>query len=278
MKMKNEFNLDKPICFFDLEATGLHVIRDRIVQIGIVKYLPGKEEPEVLDMLINPGMPISEEAIEVHGITAADVASAPTFAQAAEKIASFIEGADLAGYNSQRFDIPMLMEEMHRAGYELDVENRRLIDVQRIFHKMEPRTLEAAHRYYCGIDMEGAHDALADVVATAAVLKGQIEMYAERDYKDKEGNIVKKPIKNDMQALHEFTNDAAIIDVTRRVKYDNKGDIVFNFGKHKGKKVGEALLQDKQYYHWMLDKEFSIQVKQIIQSEYEKAKKSLEEK
>lgn len=271
--MKNKFKLERPICFLDLEATGLNVIRDRIVQIGIIKFHPGEEEAETLDMLINPGIPISQEAIDVHGITPQDVISAPTFAQAAEKIDRFIKDADIAGYNSNRFDIPMLMEEMHRAGYELEVENRKLIDVQRIFHKMEPRTLEAAHKYYTGKEMEGAHDALSDVKATAAVLLGQIEKYADSDYEDSDGKVQERPIKNDMSALHAFTNDSQVIDVTRKVKYDADGNIVFNFGKHRGKKVGETLLQDENYYHWILDKEFSIQVKRLVKQEYEKAKK-----
>lgn len=269
----NKFNLDRPLCFLDLEATGLHVMRDRIVQIGIVKYNPGKDEPEVLDMLINPTIPISQEAYEVHGISAQDVASAPTFAQAAAKIDAFIKGADIAGYNSQRFDIPMLMEEMHRAGYELDVDNRRMIDVQTIFHKMEPRTLEAAHRYYVGTEMVGAHDAIADVKATAAVLMGQIEMYKDRDYKSPDGRVKEQPIQNDVQVLHDFTNDSKMIDVTRRIVYDGDGKMVFNFGKYKGHEVAKTLMEDKQYYQWMLNKEFSVQVKRIIKSEYEKAQK-----
>lgn len=271
--MKNKFNLERPLCFLDLEATGLHIIRDRIVQIGIIKFNPGEDEPEELDMLINPGIPISQEAYEVHGISAQDVASAPTFAQAASKINAFIEGADIAGYNSHRFDLPMLMEEMHRAGYEFDVDNRRLIDVQTIFHKMEPRTLAAAHRFYVGSEMEGAHDALADVIATAAVLEGQLEMYEGRNYEDSEGNIVENAVRNDIQALHDFTNDSKIIDVTRRIVYDGNGKMVFNFGKYKGQEVGKVIWEDKQYYQWILDKEFSVQVKRIIKSEYEKIRK-----
>lgn len=271
--MKNIFNLDNPLCFIDLEATGLHIIRDRIVQVGIIRFTSGNEQSDELDLLINPGIPISEEAIEVHGITPTDVADKPTFAQAAEEIYKFIGDADIAGYNSHRFDIPMLMEELYRAGYDLDIDNRRLIDVQRIFHKMEPRTLAAAHKFYCGTEMRDAHDALADVEATAAVLGGQIEMYEDVDYEDKDGNVTEEPIINDMQALHDFTNDMKVLDVTRKVKYDEDENIVFNFGKHRGKKVGEALLNDQQYYHWMLDKDFSIRVKRIIKSEVDKEKK-----
>lgn len=269
--MKNNFNLTRPLCFLDLEATGLHIIRDRIVQIGIIKFSPGVEESEELDMLINPGVPISQEAYEVHGISAQDVASAPTFAQAASRVNAFIEGCDLAGYNSHRFDLPMLMEEMDRAGYDLDLESRSLIDVQTIFHKMEPRTLAAAHRFYCGTEMENAHDALADVEATAAVLMGQLKMYKESDYVDRDGNVTQQPIRNDVKALHDFTNDSKIIDVTKKVKYNDKGEVVFNFGKYRGRKVGETLQRDKQYYQWILAKEFSVQVKRIVREEYEKA-------
>ena len=157
--MIDEFNLDKNLVFFDLEATGLHVIRDRILQIGMIKYFADDRPPEELEMLINPGIPIKADAIAVHGITVEDVAGKPIFRQVAHKILEFIGDADLAGYNAARYDIPMLMEEFARAGINFTVESRRIIDVQRIFYKMEPRTLAAAHRFYCGEEMEGAHDA-----------------------------------------------------------------------------------------------------------------------
>ena len=266
------FNLDRDICFFDLEATGLNVIRDRIVQIAIIKYFKNGRDPEELTMLINPGIPISEEAMGVHGITPSDLRNKPTFQQVAQKIYDFIGNADLGGYNSNRFDVPLLMEEFARVGLEFDVSKRRSIDVQRIFYKMEPRTLRAALKFYCEKDMVDAHDALADVKATVDVFKGQLKKYENQDLIDEEGNKVESPIKNNMQVIHEFTNDLKTIDATQRLKYNNEGEVVFNFGKYVGQAVAPVLAKDKQYYHWILNKEFSTQVKQIVKKimqEYE---------
>jgi DNA polymerase-3 subunit epsilon len=259
-----EFNLKNDLVFFDVETTGLNVLKDRILQIALIKYLPGAEEAKTLKMLINPGIPISAESIKVHGITPADVANKPTFRQVAKELYEFIGNADLAGYNSNRFDIPMLMEEFYRAGYDFEIEHRKLIDVQRLFYKMEPRTLKAAYRYYCGKEMEDAHDALVDVQATVEVLKGQIKMYENRDYVEDSGNVLKNPVRNDMQAIHDFTNDLRIIDVTQRLKYNDEGKIVFNFGKYLNQEVKDVLQRDKQYFHWIMDKDFSIQVKKTI--------------
>lgn len=267
-----DLQLEKPLCFIDIEATGLHVIRDRIMQLAMIKCLPDGTS-ETYDQLVNPGRPISKEALEVHGITPDMVASEPTFDQIAEEVYDFIADSDLAGYNSNRYDVPMLMEELSRAGKELELDGRRLIDVQRIFYKMEPRTLQAAYKYYCDEEMEDAHDALADVQATLEVLKGQLKRYKDVDYEDQDGNRTERPVRNDVQALHDFTNDFKTIDATQRLKYNTEGEIVFNFGKHRGKNVAEALVNDKQYYHWMLNKDFSYQVKQIIKKlvrEYEK--------
>lgn len=262
-----KFNLKKPIVFFDIESTGLNVIRDRIVQIALIKYNPGLDLPEELEMLINPGIPISQEAMEVHGITPADVANKPTFHQVAHKLEAFIGDADLAGYNSNRFDIPMLMEEFARAGIDFDISERNTIDVQRIFYKMEPRTLKAALKYYCGSELENAHDALADVKATVDVLVGQLERYRDEDHIDGDGFTLEKPIKNDMDALNDFTNDLNIVDVTQRLKYDNNQNIVFNFGKYMGQEVGKTLYKDRQYLNWILEKEFTHQVKKIVKHE-----------
>lgn len=259
-----KLNLDRELCFFDIESTGLNVIRDRIVQIAIIKYFPDDREPEELMLLINPGIPISEEAMNVHGILPKDLANKPTFEQVSEKLFKFIGKADLVGYNSNRFDVPILMEEFARVGIEFDVSRRRTIDVQRVFYKMEPRTLRAALRYYCNKDMVNAHDALADVRATIDVFKGQLEKYDGVDMIDGDGNIVPTPIKNDMQVMHNFTNDLTTIDATQRLKYNPEKVMVFNFGKYMGQPVLETLLKDKQYYHWILNKEFSSQVKQII--------------
>ncbi|MEM6965471.1 MAG: 3'-5' exonuclease [Bacteroidota bacterium] len=259
-----DFNLDRDLCFFDVESTGLNVVRDRILQIAIIKYHKNGTPPKELTMLINPGIPISEEAMNVHGITPKMLANKPTFAQVADELFQFIGNADLAGYNSNRFDVPILMEEFARVGIEFSMERRRTIDVQRIFYKMEPRTLSAALKYYTGKKIENAHDALADVKATVDVLKGQLEMYAEVDFEDGDGNITEKPVKNDMKALHEFTTDDKMIDATMRLKYNHEGVVVFNFGKYQGQPAAKVLTEDRQYYNWMLNKEFSSQVKQLI--------------
>jgi len=268
-----DLKLDRDLCFLDIEATGLNVIRDRILQIGIIKYFADGREPEELNMIINPGIPISEEAMQVHGILPKDVANKPTFQQVAQKIYDFIGNADLAGYNSNRFDIPMLMEEFARVGLEFDITRRRTIDVQRIFYKMEPRTLKAALKFYCNQDMEDAHDAMADVRATIEVFKGQLEAYKGVDYVDEDGNVQKAPVKKNIQELHEFTNDMRFVDATQKLRYDQNGTIVFNFGKYNNQPAAEVLSRDKQYYNWILNKEFSSQVKQIVKKivkEYEK--------
>lgn len=267
-----EFNLDRNLCFFDVEATGLNVVRDRIVQIAIIKYKKKGGDPEEYTTLINPGIPISEEALAVHGITPQMLSNQPTFAQVADKIFEFIGNADLGGYNSNRFDVPILMEEFARVGIEFDVSRRRLIDVQKIFYKMEPRTLRAALKFYCGKEMINAHDALVDVKATIDVLKGQLVKYEHEDLVDADGNVTPTPVKNDMQAIHDFTKDARNIDATQRLRYDPNGNVVFNFGKYMGKPVGETLHKDRQYYNWILNKEFSSQVKQMVKNllkEYE---------
>lgn len=258
------FNLKNSIVFFDIEATGLNVIRDRIVQIALIKYSPNKEEPEEFETMINPGIPISEEAMNVHGITPEMLKNKPTFQQVAQKLYDFIGDADLSGYNSDRFDIPMLMEEFARVGMELDINKRNTLDIQKIFYMMEPRTLKAALKLYCGKELVDAHDAMADVRATVDVLKGQIQKYADVDYTDGDGFVTKTPIKNDIPALVSFTKNSNMVDATQRLKYDGNGTIVFNFGKYVGKPVGKLLSEDKQYYNWILQKEFSSQVKQIV--------------
>ncbi len=259
-----DFNLDRDIVFFDVESTGLNVVRDRILQLAMIKYRKAGGEPEEWSMLINPGVPIPAESTAVHGITNEDVANEPGFAELAPRIHSFIGDADLAGYNSNRFDIPILMEEFERAGIRFDISERRTIDVQRIFYKMEPRTLKAAYRFYCNSDLVDAHDALADVRATVDVLKGQLEKYAGVTVETDDGENLVDPVKNDMQVLHDFTNDLNTLDATQRLKLNADGVVVFNFGKHINRPVAKILYEDKQYYNWMMEKEFSTQVKQII--------------
>ena len=263
-----ELALTRDICFFDIESTGLNVIRDRIIQIAVVKIKVNNPEPEELCMLINPGIPISEEAMRVHGITPKDLANKPTFQQVAQKIYDFIGNCDMGGYNCNRFDIPMLMEEFARVGLDFHVDNRKVIDVQRIFYKMEPRTLKAAVKFYCGRDFGEAHDALHDVRATIDVLKGQLDRYEGVDEIDDEGNILGQPVVNDMTKLHDFTNDLKTIDATQRLKFDDSGNIVFNFGKYQGQIVSKIFNTDKNYYHWIMSMEFSHQVKQIVKKIY----------
>ena len=274
--MELQFNLTRDLVFFDVETTGLNVIRDRILQIALIKYPKNNAEPQELTMLINPGVPISEESIAIHGFTPEDLANEPTFAQVSKQLFDFIGDADLAGYNAARFDIPMLMEEFDRVGLEFEINSRRIIDVQRIFYKMEPRTLKAALRFYCQKELTDAHDALADVRATIDVFKGQLQFYEGKNLVDEHANEIIEPIKNDMQVLHDFTNDLKTVDATQKLKYDINGNIVFNFGKYVNQIVIDVLLKDKQYYHWILDKEFSAQVKQTVKNlmkEYEKNKK-----
>lgn len=256
--------LSRDLIFFDIESTGLNVIRDRIIQLALIKYSAKGKPTEERTYLINPGIPISEEAMRIHGITPKDVARKPTFSQIAQELYDFIGNADLAGYNSNRFDVPMLMEEFDRAGFEFDISKRNLIDVQRIFYKMEPRTLSAALQFYCNKPMENAHDAMADVRATIDVFLGQLDRYKDQDYVDPEnGQIVPAPIQPDVKTLHEFTNDLRFVDATQKMRYDHNGDIVFAFGKYTGQRVADVFKQDKNYYNWIVTKEFSSQVKQI---------------
>ena len=274
-----KFNLTKDIVFFDVESTGLNILRDRIIQIGLIKYFADGREPEELELLINPGpVLISEDAYKVHGISSKDVANKPTFDQVAQQLFDFIGDSDLSGYNAIRFDIPMLMEEFYRAGFDFNIDDRKLIDVQRLFYKMEPRTLGAAFRFYCDKTMENAHDALADVRATVEVLKGQLKRYEGVDYIDGDGYSHPAPVKNDMAAIHEFTNDLKILDVTQRLKLDKDGEIIFNFGKYNGQRVKDVIIKERNYYHWIMEKDFSVQVKKIMKKIMEDYLKEQKEK
>jgi len=275
-----ELKLDRDLIFLDIEATGLNVATDRILQIAMIKYPKDGKTPQELSMLINPSIPISLEAMLVHGISPKDVANKPTFIQVAQKLRDFIGNADFAGYNSNRFDIPMLMEEFARAGFELDMGRRRTIDVQRIFYKMEPRTLKAALKFYCDKDHGDAHDALADVRATFDVFFGQLGRYRDMDYTDDQGAVSTAPVRPEIQALHDFTNDQRFADATQKLRYDVDGVVVFNFGKYNGQPVAATLANDRQYYHWILNKEFSSQVKQLVKQlvrDHEKAQQDEQE-
>lgn len=257
--------LDRDLVFFDIESTGLNVIRDRIIQLAMVKIYADGRPQEALEMLLHPGeVPISQEAQQVHGISLEALAGKPTFQQVAQELFDFIGSADLGGYNSNRFDVPMLMEEFARAGLEFDITSRRLIDAQRIFYRMEPRTLAAAVKFYTGKSLENAHNALADVQATIAVFEGQLEMYKDQDFEDTDGSIIEKPLGRDMDAIADFCTDTTSLDVTGRLKLNQDGVAVFNFGKYQGKPVGEVCTQDPGFYNWLLTKDFTQEVKQMV--------------
>ena len=240
--------LSRPICFLDLETTGINVSTDKIVEIAIVKISPDGTQV-IKRKLINPEMPIPKSASDIHGITDEMVKDAPTFKSVANEIKQFIEGADLAGYNSNRFDIPMLNEEFLRAGVSVDVESRKLLDVQKVFHMMEQRTLTAAYKFYCQKNLDDAHSAEADAVATWEVLEAQLLKYPQ--------------IGNTVEAIVKFTGEDQIVDFARRFVIEN-GVEVFNFGKHKGKPVTQVLKEEPQYYDWMMKGDFALHTKQKL--------------
>ncbi|MCH2045592.1 MAG: 3'-5' exonuclease [Saprospiraceae bacterium] len=256
-----KLNLDKDLIFFDLETTGGDIVKDRIIQIGLVKYkVDGTTEEREYN--INPNMPIKPDATQVHGITDEDVKDLFSFKQYAVELFDFIGDADLGGYNSNRFDVPILVEEFARVGLELDISKRRLIDALQIFYKMEPRTLKAALRFYCNQELIEAHDALADTKATAAVFMGQLERYKGKDYIDNDNNKVEEPIRNDMQAIHNFLNDPKRVDFTNRFSRNVNNEIIFNFGKHKG----EVAHKHPNFLNWIINRDFPLQVKNIAKA------------
>ncbi len=244
-----KLNLKNPIVFFDLETTGVNITSDRIVEISYLKVFPNGNEVS-RTMRINPEMHIPEQASEVHGIYDDDVKDCPTFKQVAKDVANDFEGADIAGFNSNRFDVPLLAEEFLRAGVDLDMTRRKFIDVQVIFHKMEQRTLSAAMKFYCGKELEGAHSADADTRATYEVLQAQLDRYDE--------------LQNDIVWLSEFSSHTRNVDFAGRIVYDDKGVEVFNFGKYKGIPVVEVLRRDPGYYSWMMQGDFSLNTKQVL--------------
>ena len=261
--------LERPLVFFDLETTGLNVVTDRVVQFAGARYEPHGGSPEERTYFVNPGRPIPAEVIAVHGITDQRVAGEPTFAQIAEELHAFVGDADLAGYNLARFDVPVLMEEFARAGIRFRTDGRSVVDVQEIFYKMEPRTLAGALRFYRGEELEGAHDALADVRATVRVLEGQLDRYRGADYTDRGGRTHAAPVRPDVAALHAFTQRAGQLDAANRLRRDDGGEPVFNFGKHKGRRLRDVFRKEKSYYHWIQDRDFSVQVKEIAREVWE---------
>lgn len=242
-------NLKNPIIFFDLETTGINIVSDRIVQIAYHKVYPnGKEESKC--MLINPGMPIPAEATAIHKITNEDVADCPTFKQVVNEIVKDFEGCDLAGYNSNRFDIPLLAEEFLRAEADIDLSRRKFVDVQVIFHKKEQRTLSAAYKFYCDKDLEGAHDASVDTMATYEILQSQLDRYSD--------------LNNDIEFLSKYTTQNNNVDFAGKFIYNEKGEEIFNFGKYKGQRVTDVLKNDTGYFGWMLSGDFSLHTKKVL--------------
>ena len=244
-----KLNLKNPIVFFDLETTGTNINSDRIVEICYLKVWPnGNESAKTLR--INPGMHIPEEATAVHGIHDEDVADCPTFKEVARSIANEIEGCDLAGFNSNRFDIPLLAEEFLRAEVDIDLGRRKFVDVQVIFHKMEQRTLAAAYKFYCHKELTDAHTAEADTMATYEVLQAQLDRYPE--------------LQNDVDFLAKFTTQSNNADFAGRIVYNERGEEVFNFGKYKGKKVTDVFNTDIGYYGWMMSNDFALHTKKVL--------------
>lgn len=258
-----KLNLKRPLAFFDLEATGINLGTDRIVEISILKLnVDGSEE--VKTYRINPTIPIPYEVSIIHGIYDKDIENEPEFKDVAQEIADFIGEADLAGYNSNKFDIPMLMEEFLKAGVNFDLDNRYFVDVQNIFHQMEQRTLKAAYRFYCNKEIINAHSAEADTRATYEVLLAQVEKYEGQDWEDREGKI-SQPVVNDVAALHDFTNLHKPVDFAGRMVYNKEGVACFNFGKHKGKPVVQVFEEEPSYFGWMMNGDFPLYTKNRLE-------------
>lgn len=244
-----QLNLRNPLVFFDLETTGINIVKDRIIEISYVKVHPnGKEETKT--WRVNPEMPIPPESTAIHGITDEDVKDCPTFKEIAKSLAAQIEGCDLAGYNSNRFDIPLLAEEFLRAGVDIDLNRRKFVDVQTIFHKMEQRTLSAAYKFYCDKSLENAHTAEADTLATYEVLKAQLDRYPD--------------LKNDINYLSQFSSYNNNVDFAGRMVYNDKGEEVINFGKYKGRLVADVLKNDPGYYAWIMNGDFPLNTKKML--------------
>ena len=271
-----ELNLTKPIIFFDLETTGVQVGSDRIVEICLHKVMPDGSTDTRVER-IRPvdaegkTIHIPEQTTAIHGIKDADVADKPSFKELAPSLLEYIGDADLAGYNSNKFDVPMLVEEFLRAGYDLDLKCRKLVDVQNIFHQMEQRTLVAAYRFYCNKELEHAHSAAADTIATYEVLKAQLDRYQGVEYKDRFGHV-SQPVVNDISALSSFTAIGQWADLVGHIGYDKAHHEVFNFGKHKGKSVEEIFEQEPSYYDWMMKSDFPLSTKKLITEIWQRRK------
>ena len=261
-------NLEKPIVFFDLETTGVNVGTDHIVEICLFKVSPDQTTEQVghrVRPVYTDGktIHIPEFTTAIHGISDADVADKPSFTQLAPEIASFIGDADLAGYNSNKFDVPLLVEEFLRTGLKFELKSRRLIDVQNIFHKMEQRTLKAAYRFYCGKNLDHAHSADADTMATYEVLMAQLDRYQDSEYTAPDGSV-SKPIVNNIEQLSQFTCNSQWADLVGHIGYDKLHREIFNFGKHKGKTLESVFNVEPAYYDWMMKADFPLSTKECI--------------
>lgn len=256
-----QLHLKKPLAFFDLETTGVNVASDRIVEISILKVHPNGDE-EIRTERVNPEMPIPLESSLIHGIYDEDIKDAPTFKMMAKDIARFMEGCDLGGYNLLKFDVPLLAEEFLRVGVDFEFKNAKIVDAQRIFHMMEPRTLVAAYRFYCNKDLHDAHSAEADTIATYEVLKAQVAKYENHTIQDKKGNDI-VPVQNNVDALDQL-NATQNVDLLGRIVYDDNGVEVFNFGKNKGVPVATVFEQQPQYYDWMMKNDFPLYTKKVL--------------
>lgn len=244
-----ELKLTRPICFFDLETTGIDVARDRIVEISIFKVYPnGNKESKT--WLVNPTIPIPPQTTAVHGITDEKVANEPTFKELSGQVYAMIKDSDLAGYNSDRFDIPLLAEELLRAEVDFDMKNRVSVDVQTIFHKKEERTLSAAYKFYCNQSLENAHSAEADTNATYEILKAQLERYHD--------------LENDIKSLSEFTTRKKAVDFAGFIALNDKGQEIFTFGKHKGALVEDVFEKEPGYFGWIQNADFPLYTKKVL--------------
>lgn len=250
--------LERPLIFFDLETTGTNIVRDRIVEISLVKVYPDGSEPKRFVQRVNPQMPIPAEATRVHHITDSDVADAPTFDRLAQKIADTFKGCDIAGFNSTRFDLPLLVEEMQRAKVFFDYRSANLIDVQNIFHKKEPRNLVAAYKFYCGKNLDDAHSALADTLATYEVFMAQVEKYDD--------------LPDTTKGLAEYSAYNKMVDLAGRFIRDDQNRIVINFGKNKGKELAKVIKEEPSYYQWMMDGDFPADTKHWLMQVYNSVK------
>lgn len=246
MKLK----LSRPIVFFDIESTGLNVSLDRIVELCLIKVYPDVSE-ESYTMRFNPGIPISPEASAVTGIYDDDVVDCPSFKEKASYIAEILKNSDIAGFNSNTFDIPLLVEEFIRSGVDFDITKCKFVDVQNIYHKLERRTLSAAYKFYCNKDLENAHSALADTRATYEVLQAQLDMYPEQ-------------LQNDVDFLSEFSRRNRNVDLAGRVIYNEQGKEIINFGKYKGCVVAEVFKRDPGYFSWLMQGDFTQNTKQVF--------------